>query len=248
LKKGDLIAAPAATGEKIDLALITNVTGNVINVVTSFAKVKVNDRLSVVSIRGAMNASHDDGDNKTEVTQPARLRVGDFLADITSWRQVQGTSSVKAVNGNEIQMDVILDGSLLNDIVGLASVDPNRIRFSNLSFLLLRLEKVLDLLPGDEVLFIAYDRLTGKTHSLSAFVLNFVAATKTLTLVIINAGDFIVRPEDIAASILFVRGSAVALIQRHDLFVSWLALGESEPMPRPCIGTEADCGCSQAKE
>lgn len=248
LKKGDLIAAPAATGGKIDLALITNVTGNVINVIKPFANLKENDRLSVVSIRGAMKASHDDGDNKTTVTQPSRLRVGDFLADIISWRQMQGTATVKAVNGNQIQTDVPLDGSLLHDIVGLASVDSDRNRFLSVAFIQLRLEKELDLRVGDEVLFIAFDRLTGQTHNVSAFVLSFVAQTKTLALFLADVGHFIVRPEDIAASILFVRGSSLALIQRHDLFVSWLAVGEPDLMPRPCIGTEADCGCSPVKE
>lgn len=247
LRKGDLIAAPAPAGGKTALSLITSVTGNVINVIKPFPNLKANDRLSVVSIRGAMKARHTNVDNKMEVDQPTRLRVGDFLADITSWRQVQGTASVKSVTGNQIQTDVALDGTLLNDVVGLASLDT-RFRFFSLVVIQLRLEEPLDLLIGDEVLVVGFDRLTGQTHTLSAFVLQFLPATKTLWLGL-SASQFIFRPEDVSASILFVRGSSMALIQKHDLFVSWLAVGESEPMPRPCVGTEAaDCECSPVKE
>jgi hypothetical protein len=250
LQQGDIIAAPAAAGQKIPLSLVTNVTGNVIKVIKSFPNLKVNDRLSVVSIRGAMNASHANDDNKTQVDQPARLRVGDFLADITSWRQVQGTATVKSVSGNQIQMDTALDGSLLHDIVGFASIDSERSRFLTLVVIQLRLEEALDFRVGDEVLFIGFDRLTGQTHTLSASAWQFIPETKTLSLALIDAGHFIFRPEDISASILFVRGSSIALIQKHDLFVHWLAVGESERMPRPCAGTEAaaDCECSQVKE
>ncbi len=250
LQKGDMIAGPAKTGEKIDLGLITNVTGNVVNLLKPFADLKANDRLSVASVRGAIFASHANGDNKTEVTQPERLRVGDFLADITSWRQVQGTAIVKSTNADKVETDVALDGSLLNDIVGLASIDSERARFFFVVFQI-RLEQSLQLFIGDEVLVIGFDRLTGQTHNLSGFVVQFIADTKIITLAFPQAGQFIFRPEDISASILFVRGSSIALIQKHDLFVSWLAVGESDEMPRRCSGTEAktaDCECSQAKE
>jgi len=105
------------------------------------------------------------------------------------------------------------------------------------------------LVPGDEVLLIGFDRLTGITHNLSARLMQFIPETKSVTLMAFDAGQFIFRPEDIFASILFVRGSAMALIQNHDLFVSWLAVGEPDQMPRPCIEPEAaECDCSQAKE
>ncbi len=247
LRTGELIAAPAASGEKIDLALITNITGNVINVLKPFASLNVGDQLSVVSIRGAMKASHENGDSKTKVTQPDRLRVGDFLADITSWRQVQNTAHVRTVNSNEIQLDTALDGALINDIFGLASIQ--NFQFFLAILIQLRLEKSLELVSGDEVLVIGFDRLTGKTQNLVASVELFISETKILVLKLRDAAQFTFRPEDISASILFVRGDPMALIQKHDLFVSWLAVGDSGPMPRPCIGTEAaDCDCSQAKE
>ncbi|MEN3330017.1 MAG: hypothetical protein V7638_4824 [Acidobacteriota bacterium] len=249
LRNGDLITAPAAAGEKTALSLITNVAGNAINLIKPFPHLVVNDRLSVVSVRGAIQATHTATGNKMDVDQPARLRRGDFLADITSWRQVQAATGVQSANGNEIQMDAVLDGSLLNDVVGLASIDSQRFRFFTIGFIRLRLEKSLVLVNGDEVLLIGFDRLTGLTQNLSARVTQFIPATKTLTLMLFDASRFIFRPEDIFASILFVRGSAMALIQNHDLFVSWLAVGESEQMPRPCIEPEAaDCECSQAKE
>jgi hypothetical protein len=249
LKKGDLIASPSAPGEKIRLSLITNVNGNAINLIKSFPSLNVNDRLSVVSIRGAIKARHTADDNKMEVDQPARLRVGDFLADITSWRQVQGVATVQSVNANQIQLNVALDGSLLHDIVGLASIDSERNRFFTLIGMQLRLEETLSLFIGDEVLVIGFDRLTGQTHTLSGFVFQFLPDTKTLTLVFLADSKFIFRPEDISASILFVRGSSIALIQKHDLYVSWLAVGESEQMPRPCRGSDAtDCSCSPVKE
>jgi hypothetical protein len=248
LHNGDLITAPTASGEKTPISLITNVSGNVINVDKAFPHLATNDRLSVVSIRGAVPATHD-ATNKMDVDQPDRLRVGDFLADITSWRQVQGFTNVVVVNLKDIQMDAPLDGSLLNDIVGLASIDSERARFFSLSFMKLRLEKSLVLVPGDEVLLIGFDRLTGITHNVSARLMQFIPETKSVTLMAFDAGQFIFRPEDIFASILFVRGSAMALIQNHDLFVSWLAVGEPDQMPRPCIEPEAaECDCSQAKE
>ncbi|HET8782149.1 MAG TPA: hypothetical protein VFM63_07010, partial [Pyrinomonadaceae bacterium] len=180
LKTGDLIAGPAAAGEKIPLSLITNVNGNLINVVKPFVNLQANDVLSVVSIRGAMYASHDDGDNKTTVDDATRLRVGDFLADITSWRQTQGFTGVRAINGDELQLDSALDGSLLNDIVGFASVDSERFRFFGSVIIGLRLEAAPELVAGDEVLLFAVDRLTGKTHNLSASVIFFIPQTKFL--------------------------------------------------------------------
>jgi hypothetical protein len=251
LRNGDLITAPTAAGEKTALSFITSVSGNVINLIKPFPHLAANDRLSVVSIRGAMPATHQSDANKMEVDQPARLRVGDFLADITSWRQVQDAAKVQAVNGNEIQLDVPLDGSLLNDVVGLASIGTQRFRLFNFSitFIKLRLDKSLVLVPGNEVLLIGFDRLTGLTHNLSAGVTQFVPLTKTVAMTVFNAPPFVFRPEDILASILFVSGSAIALIQNQDLFVSWLAVGESDQMPRACNEPEAaDCECSPAKE
>ena len=46
-------------------------------------------------------------------------------------------------------------------------------------------------------------------------------------------------------TVLFVHGSALALIQEQDLFVSWLAVGEPDEMPKLCgtgaKGPESEC-------
>jgi hypothetical protein len=247
LQPGDLITTPPPAGTQTAISLITSVTGNVIKLSQAFAGLKANDRLSVISIRGAVKARHDNNDNHRMILdQPARVRVGDFLADIISWRQVQASTNVRSVNLNQLQLSNILDGVLLNDIVGFASL-TDALQFFSIPIMLLRLEQSLELLVGDEVLLIAFDRLTGLAHTISAVVGLITIATKTIVLALKDPGKFTFRPEDIFASVLFVRGSSIALIQKHDLFVSWLAVGEPDAMPRSCDGpANADCGCSQA--
>jgi hypothetical protein len=181
-----------------------------------------------------------------KLIQPKRLRQGDFLADIKGWRQATPGNMAKAfvINAvtDQITVTPLLDGLLVNDVVGLASVGP--------PIFTLRLEKEYDLLPGDEVLLVSLDRLQGETRSMFVRVAQVVKpANIALFFVQDSPGDFAFRPGDVSASVLFVRGSALALIQKHDLFVSWLAVGESDQMPRPCDGADlVDDPCSQLKE
>jgi hypothetical protein len=248
LQQGDLITVAPPPGGQTSLSLITNVTGNIIKVSGPLPGLNVNDRLSVAHVRGAVKAKHNTDDHQLIVEQPTRVREGDFLADITSWRQVQGSATVRTVTPNQLQLTAALDGALQHDIVGLASM-TGAFRFFTHAIMQLRLEQSLELLVGDEVLLIGFDRLSGLTHTFSAFVVQITPDTKTILLFLVDAGEYTFRPEDIFASVLFVRGSSLALIQKHDLFVSWLAVGEPEAMPRPCTGTTStNCECSQAKE
>jgi hypothetical protein len=185
------------------------------------------------------------------VAQAERLRASDFLADIAGWRQATPLNSASFVIGvtpatKEVTLTSRLDGLLLNDTVGLASIFG--LQGAPFVLLKLRLESLPDLRPGDEVLLVGIDRLRGETRSMFASVGFVIPSTKHVLLVMQGATDaFTFRPEDISASVLFVRGSSLALIQRQDLYVKWLAVGEPDPMPRPCAGAEVtDDPCAQA--
>lgn len=245
LREGDLVAA---LSQHTGISLVSGVSGNLIRFAGRSPGVNVGDRLSVAWIRGAVEVTKGTSDNRVVIAQPTRVRAGDFLADITGWRQMQRAVQFVSDAGNRITVSSILDGLLLNDTVGLASITPQQIFFS-ISLIQVRLNQPLDLLNGDEVLLIGLDRLHGETQTVFATVVQVAHGTNTILLFIPVSNNFTFRPEDISASVLFVRGKALALIQKHDLFVSWLAVGEPDRMPRTCAGTDDDdCLCGQVKE
>jgi hypothetical protein len=253
LHKSDVVTARTALNPHTALSIVAGIKGNVVRLAEAIPDLAAGDQLSVATIRGVMDVTpaplSTPSNPKVKVVQK-RLRQGDFLANITGWFQPrQGNSSVASISevtsegsGDQIGLSHRLDGLLENDTIGLASLLP--------TLWLIRLNQMLtNLRPGDEVLVVGQDRLQGNTRSMFATVSDINSKTKQLTLFPnLSKEDFTFRPEDVSASVLFVRGSALALIQKQDLFVSWLAVGVSDPMPKPCAGVAVpDCGCT-AKE
>jgi hypothetical protein len=246
LREGDFVTALSTTHrEKRELGLVAKITGNVVRFAGTSPPLAATDRLTVASIRGAVKVTRNNAVNSFAIDQPKRVRVGDFLANISGWRQVQETVYILTDPGNSttIPLSSWLDGLLLNDIVGLASI------VSPFGFMLLRLNKPLELRNSDQVLLIGFDRQKGEKKTLSASVLFVIQKTNTVFLQVLQSGNLTLRPEDIAASVSFVRGDPLALIKKDDLFVSWLAVGEPDRTPRLCAGADvAECECSQVKE
>jgi hypothetical protein len=249
LHPSDMVAATTTLTPQTTLAIVVSITGNVVRLAPQIPGLEAGDNLSVATVRGAIEvtpaATSTPSSPKVMVDQ-TRLRLGDFLADITGWLQPRpGHSSaahISGVSGNQITLSARLDGLLKNDTIGLASLVP--------PLLQIRLTKMPpDLLPGDEVLMIGLDRLQDITRSMFASVARITSPPNHVLLVPEATPEaFTFRPEDISASVLFVRGSALALIQKQDLFVSWLAVGVSDAMPKPCAGIAVpDCACT-AKE
>ncbi|MEA2758077.1 MAG: hypothetical protein QOH65_690, partial [Methylobacteriaceae bacterium] len=103
----------------------------------------------------------------------------------------------------------------------------------------------------DTVELAGFDRLEGNTRSIAARILLPLPPIPNVVWLLLETDEptFAFRPEDISASVVFVRGSALAQIQKHDLFVNWLSCGDADPLPRPCIAKPApECPCTQAKE
>lgn len=244
LRRSDVVTAgPTRTG----IAMVGEApSGNVVRLVGTIPGLDVGDTLSVTTIRGVMDVTSTGVETKVIVDQPARLRAGDFLADITGWQQVMpdafATPFVTTPSGNQIALTTPLDGLLQNDTLGLASLTPRAFQ--------IRLEKMSVLVPGDEALIVSLDRPQGNTRSMFASVTKVSVLEKLVELTPVGAqADFRFRPSDVSASVVFVRGSALSLIQKQDLFVSWLAAGEPDTMPRLCAGkAPPDCACTQTKE
>jgi hypothetical protein len=254
LRKGDLITALPAQPGKMGLALVSDVSGTSIRLAGPLEGLTATNRLTVVSMRGVVNVNANPGAANVKVAEPDRVRKGDFLADIIGWRQVQSSVSVVKSAGVEVTLASPLDGLLRQDTIGLASLVTFPFFFGSpaLFFARLRLKDPPEdmLAKDDDLLILGSDRLTGLTHNLTVKVMQIIPQTKTVILLgIVSSGLPTFRPEDLSASVPFVRGSSLRLISKHDLFVSWLAVGESDQMPRPCAGTDmADCECWQVKE
>jgi hypothetical protein len=233
---GDLVSARRGA------AIVADTAGTSVRLAAGIAGLTSGDNLSVITVRGVANVTPGNSPLKVKIDQPSRLRAGDFLADVAGWRQASASNAyVLATNANQITVSALLDGLLPNDTVGLANVVRPYLR--------LRLDKIPDLVPGDELLIIAPDRLQGTT--VSTFATLVWKSTSTNTVVLVPEGSsepFTIRPGDIAASVLFVRGSALAVIAKANLYVSWLACETPTPLPRPCAGAdEPDCPCAQEK-
>jgi hypothetical protein len=137
-----------------------------------------------------------------------------------------------------------LDGLFKQDTVGLATLASQ-----SPELLQLRTNTDPGVSPGDDVLITGLDRLAGADLSVSARAGLSNNNTVPLRLPDSPHQVFSLRPEDIFASVPFVRGSALALIQKYKLFVSWLACGEPDASPKVCVGaTVPDCPCAQSKE
>lgn len=237
LRAGDVVMLGAAPpGTALRLGLVAEVNGSVVRLAGTTDGLAAGDRVTVATISGVVGVTQGNAPEKFIVEQQKRVRVGDFLAVIDGWRQARPPTSFVTITSRGASDEVItlssrLDGLLLNDTVGLPSIDVTP------SFLfIVRLDNLPELRPiEDELLFAGFDRLRGQTQSLFAKVLGVYKPTKHVLLQgEPTAAQSTLRPEDLSASVLFVGGSSLALIQKHELFVKWLAVGDSDPMPRTC--------------
>jgi hypothetical protein len=203
--------------------------------------------LAVVTVSGTLNATPGPG-AKVTLDAGNRVRVGDFLATISGWREpgpVRSVAYVSNATGTDLTLYSPLDGLLIGDNVGLASLTN-----TESYWLQLRLKDPPALTPGDDVLLVGLDRLRGVTDSMYAGV-EFVNTASGIVVLGLdsNPSTFTIRPEDLSASVLFLRGSPLALVQNQNLYVSWLACQNPDPMPRPCpAATTSDCPCGKAAQ
>ncbi len=241
IKAGDVVAAiPAHPG----IAIVAAASGSSVQLAAPIPGLTVNDMLSIVTVSGTLDVTASTPNTKVTLEANNRVRLNDFLADIDGWREpgpARSTAFVVNASGTDITLSAQLDGLMVHDNIGFASLV-----FDGL-WTQLRLQSVPgDLTPGDEALLVGLDRLQGVTASMFARV-EWVIPTAKLVVLGMEAtpGVFTIRPEDLTASTLFVRGSPLALVQNQNLYVSWLACQNPDPMPRPCTDPDTSddpCG------
>jgi len=212
------------------------------------------DRLAVANTRGVVHITGTANDKKVTISQPANakpVRLGDFLSDeigeTSGWIQPLNNKSaiaaVTSVADSKLVLTSHIDGLLLNDTLGVASLTPNRMQVR------LKEETTTPLKHNDEILILGTDRLSGESKSISAIVSNPPVSKQLILEPGPGADAFEFRPQDILASVLFVSGSPMRLIKDMDLYVSWLACGDSDQMPRECSkDSEPADACGKSKE
>jgi hypothetical protein len=251
IQSGDVVALiqpGAGGGTTISLPAITIVAatnGSSFRLAEDIPTLAPNDTLSIVTVSGTVNITPGASNTKVKLEAGHRLRIGDFLANIKGWREsgpVRSTSFVTDSTGNAITVNGLLDGLMVKDNIGLASLVGGAG-----SWIWLRLKTIPDVIPGDEALLVGTDRTQGQTKSMFAKVEFILAASNQVLLLMEGApGAFSIRPEDLSASILFVRGSPLALVRDQNLYVNWLACQTPDPMPRACPeDNQPDCPCGK---
>jgi hypothetical protein len=240
----DLIRAHDVVTARGGLALVAEASGTSVRLAAPIADLVAGDSLAIATIRGVVNIAPGSNNLNVKIDQSPRLRKGDFLADINGWRQatagISALAEITEAGGNKIKVAPLLDGLLTNDTVGLATVTDKFLQF--------RLNAMPDIKLYDTVELAGFDRLEGNTRSITARVRALPFPNVVSLLLETNQPEFALRPEDISASVAFVRGSALALIQKRELFVNWLSCGEGDPLPKPCIPKPAPDCCTQSKE
>ena len=245
LQEADVVMATPAASSHTEFAVVAGVKGDVVTLTRAIPDLAADDKLSVANIRGVVDVTPTASNSSKVKVESDRVRLGDFLADIKGWCQPESANStapfIRAVNGGQITLSARLDGLLKNDTIGLASL--------TLPALQIRLKEMDDLTFGDEIRVVGFDRLKGAPRSIVASVAGILKSSNLVVLIPEGPPPpFTFRPEDISASMLFVRGSALDVIKKNDLYVRWLAIGEPDPAPKPCADTDApDCAC-KAKE
>jgi hypothetical protein len=241
---GDAIRTHDVVTARGGLALVAEASGTSVRLAAPIADLVVGDNLAIATIRGAVNIAPGSDDLHAKVDQPSRLRAGDFLADITGWRQATAgaVAGITDVDDTTITVFPLLDGLLTNDTIGLATVTAELLQ--------LHLKAMPNVKLYDTVELAGLDRLEGKTRSIITRLGRLPPPPNVVSLLLEAAQPaFALRPEDISASVVFVRGSALALIQKHELFASWLSCGDPDPLPKPWVAKPApDCPCAQSKE
>lgn len=249
----DLVKAGDVVGAVPDhpvTAIVAASSGTSIRLATPIPGLAAGDVLSVLTIGGTVNVTPvTTTTSKVTLDPDNRIRVGDVLADIAGWREpgpVRSISLVADATGTDLTLFSPIDGLIVNDNIGLASLAG-----AGGPLIRLRIKTVpTDLTPGDEALVVGLDRLQGQTSSVFAIV---EAINKAVNIVVLfvegTPKAFTIRPEDLSASILFTRGSPLALVQNQNLYVSWLACQNPDPMPRPCPDPATpDCPCGNATQ
>jgi hypothetical protein len=240
INTGDVVVAQARAG----IAIVSSASGGALQLATPISGLTAGDTLTVVTVGGAVEVT--PGASNTQVTLDAdnRLRVGDFLADIVSWREagpVRNTAYVMQTSGTSISLMKALDGLMKHDTVGFASVTDTDFALE------IRVDKMPSVNPGDDVLLAGLDRLQGKTKSLRAKVAFLLSSLKLILLQVSgNTEPFTIRPSDLSASALLA--SAASLLNQN-LYVNWIAVQDPVPMPRPCPeDNQPDCPCGKANQ
>lgn len=230
IQAGDVVAAiPAHPG----IAIVAAASGSSVQLAAPIPGLTANDVLSIVTVSGTLEVTAGTPNTKVTLEANNRVRLNDFLADIDGWREPGPVPSIAFVlnaSGTNVTLSAQLDGLMVHDNIGFASL------VSGGPWLQLRLQSVPDdVTPGDEALLVGLDRLQGVTTSMFARVEWIIPTAKLVFLGLEGTfGAFTIRPEDLTASTLFVRGSPLALVQNQNLYVSWLACQTPDPMPRPC--------------
>ncbi len=228
IKVGSFVASlPAHPG----ISTVTESNGLTLRLSLPIPGLAINDALAVITMSGVVDASPGASATKVKLNASNRIRPGDFLAPISGWREPSFTRSLATVlqtNNTALTLSPALDGLMKGDTIGFASI-------ASTAYIVLRLKDLPVLTPGDEVLLVAPDLLTGQTVAVFAKLIFIFTAQKLVYLMLSTpGGSFTIRPEDLTASVLFLRGSPLALVQNLNLYVSWLACQNPDPMPRPC--------------
>ena len=230
IKAGDVVAAiPAHPG----VAIVAAASGSSVQLAAPIPGLTANDVLSIVTVSGTLDVTAGTPNTKVTLEANNRVRLNDFLADIDGWREPGPARSIAFVvnaSGTDVTLSAQLDGLMVHDNIGFASLVSGGL------WIQLRLQSVPgDLTPGDEALLVGLDRLQGVTTSVFARVEWVIPTAKLVFLGLEGTpSTFTIRPEDLTASTLFVRGSPLALVQNQNLYVNWLACQDPDPMPRPC--------------
>ena len=224
---GDVVAAlPVHPG----VATIVDVSGAYLKLTAPITGLAAGDMLSVITMGGVVEATPGASNTKVTLAATKRIRTGDFLGKVVGWRepgQERSIAYVESSTGTDVTLFSPLNGVMVDDTIGLASVVGSAI------WVQLRLSALPVLTPGDEALLAGLDRQTGETNSFYAYVMAIDVPNEHVYLAIEGfPGSFAIRPEDMEASVLFLSGSPLALVQNQNLYVSWLACQTPDAMPR----------------
>lgn len=225
------------------LSLVASVDDSSLRLASSSADLQPGSTLNLVTMTGTVTVSSPPAGNKLVLSDASNVRVGDVIGKLAGWRQADPHARLSFVNdttANEVTLTAPLDGLLASDTLGLVSVA--------FPYLWLRLDQLPDALPGDEVFIAALDRLQGESTTASGNIAWLDPSNRRVLIFTDLPTNATFRPEDITASTLFLRGSAVALLSKQDLFVSWLACDDPDLMPRPCTDEAAEEPCCDDKE
>jgi urease accessory protein UreE len=241
LVPGDVVnGAPDREG----VSIVESTDGTEVRLTTPIAKLEDGDILHVANLGQVITVETSGSDLK--LVDAPLLRVGDALGTIITWRQSAIDTALVAVTAVEPQIALSAwpDGLLSGDVLGLASL-----QFPVAS---LRLTELPELQNQDEVSLLGIDATFRQEFPATGTVQAIASQQKRILLSVASSNGTIgreFRPDDIAATVQFLRGSALKLIRNQDLFVSWFALDDPLLMPRTWATPElSDCRCAPAKE